>query len=779
VLAIGICVSLVGARYWDVVSDRETRRRFDEQTENAGIDLQRQFGLYESALAAVRGFFEASDEVRPDEFGTFVDHLALEENYRGMNGIAFIAPVTAAQRDPFVAQRRLAGDAPGFEIVPTGTRDDHLVVSLVGGPRGPMLGYDVGVIPEQREALAAARDTGTPTATESFVLPADRELPRDERQVAFALHAPVYRAGAPKTTVDERRSAHVGWISTPLRGDDFLAATLGDRRPKLGVELRDATGESPSERLAQHPTNLTTQRDDDTELVERDEFTSFRRDWGVRFDGLPVFATDSARRGPLIALIVGFAMTLIVFAFVWALSRASERRRVHAELDHRARHDALTGLANRAHVLELLDLALEQAHARGTRVAVLFVDLDHFKVVNDSLGHDRGDQILVAAAQRLQRTLRPTDVAARLGGDEFAVVCDSTRDEADALAVAARVADAMREPYPLAGGAGGEVFVPASIGIALSDGDATPTSESLLRNADLAMYRAKQRGRDRCELYDDEMRTRAIHRLETETALHRALERGEFFVLYQPEVAVGDGRIVAVESLVRWQHAELGTIPPSEFITIAEETGLIVPIGAWVLGEACRQAARWRGQLAGGGAPPLVSVNLSARQVAHPGLAEMVAEVLRDNGLRPDALRLEITENVLMDESRASTETLVALRDLGVYLGIDDFGTGYSSLSYLQRFPVDTLKVDQSFVAGLGREAESTAIVAAVILLAHSMGLTATAEGVETQEQLAELRRLGCDHVQGNLLAHPQPGDAIVELLTEATGAGTASAERR
>jgi diguanylate cyclase (GGDEF)-like protein len=452
---------------------------------------------------------------------------------------------------------------------------------------------------------------------------------------------------------------------------------------------------------------------------------------------------------------------------------------VHAELDHRARHDALTGLANRAHVLELLDLALEQAHPRGTRVAVLFVDLDHFKVVNDSLGHDRGDQILVAAAQRLQRTLRPTDVAARLGGDEFAVVCDSTRDEADALAVAARVADAMREPYPLAGGAGGEVFVPASIGIALSDGDATPTSESLLRNADLAMYRAKQRGRDRCELYDDEMRTRAIHRLETETALHRALERGEFFVLYQPEVAVGDGRIVAVESLVRWQHAELGTIPPSEFITIAEETGLIVPIGAWVLGEACRQAARWRGQLAGGGAPPLVSVNLSARQVAHPGLAEMVAEVLRDNGLRPDALRLEITENVLMDESRASTETLVALRDLGVYLGIDDFGTGYSSLSYLQRFPVDTLKVDQSFVAGLGREAESTAIVAAVILLAHSMGLTATAEGVETQEQLAELRRLGCDHVQGNLLAHPQPGDAIVELLTEATGAGTASAERR
>jgi diguanylate cyclase (GGDEF)-like protein len=772
VLVIGVAASLAGARYWDVVSDRETQRRFDEQTENAGIDLQNQFGLYESALAAVGGFFEASDAVRPDEFGTFVDHLAIEQNYRGMNGIAFVAPVTAAQRDLFVAQRRLAGDAPDFEIVPAGTRDDHFVVSLVGGPRGPQLGYDIGVIPEQREALVASRDTGTPTATEGFLLPADREIPPDERQTAFALHAPVYRVGAPVTNVTERRAAFVGWISTPLRGDDFLAATLGGRRARLGVELRDATGAGSPELLAQRPTNLSSRRDDDTDLVERDEFTSFGRDWGVRYEGLPVYATDSARRGPLIALVVGLAMTVIVFAFVWALSRASERRRVHAELDHRARHDALTGLANRSHLLELLDLGVDQARARGTRLAVLFVDLDHFKVVNDSLGHDRGDQILVEAARRLQSTLRPGDLAARLGGDEFAVVCDATRDEADALVIAARVADALREPYALAGGAGGEVFVPASIGIALSDGDAAPTSEALLRNADLAMYRAKQRGRDRCELYDDELHDRAVHRLEMETALHRALERGEFFVLYQPEVSVRDGRIVSIESLVRWQHAELGTISPSEFITIAEETGLIVAIGAWVLGEACHQAARWREQRADG-APPLVSVNLSARQVSHPGLAEMVAQVLRDNSLPPAALRLEITENVLMDEGRASTETLVALRDLGVYLGIDDFGTGYSSLSYLQRFPVDTLKIDQSFVAGLGRAAESTAIVAAVILLAHSMGLTATAEGVETEEQLSELRRLGCDHAQGNLLARPQTGDAIVELLTQTKGSAT------
>ena len=769
---IGVAASLAGAQYWDVVSDRETRRRFDEQIENAGIDLQRQFGLYESALAAVGGFFEASDAVRPDEFDTFVDHLALEQNYRGMDGIAFVAPVTAVQRDLFVAQRRLAGDAPDFEIVPPGTRDEHLVVSLVGGRHGPLPGYDVGVIPEQREALVAARDSGTPQATAAFVLPGDREIPPDERQTAFALHAPVYRVGAPVTNVTERRAAFVGWISTPLRGDDFLAATLGGRRPKLGVELRDATGEGRPELLAQRPTDLGSRRDDDTDLVGREEFTSLGRDWGVRFEGLPVYATEAARRGPLIALVVGLAMTLIVFAFVWALSRASERRRVHAELDHRARHDPLTGLANRAHLLELLDLGVDQARARGTHLAVLFVDLDHFKVVNDSLGHDRGDQILVEAARRLRSTLRPTDLAARLGGDEFAVVCDATPDEADALLTAARVADVLREPYPLARGAGGEVFVPASIGIALSDGDAAPTSEALLRNADLAMYRAKQRGRDRCELYDDELRARAVHRLEMETALHRSLERREFFVLYQPEVSVRDGRIVSVESLVRWQHADLGAISPSEFITIAEETGLIVAIGAWVLGEACRQAARWREQLADG-APPLVSVNLSARQVAHPGLAEMVAQVLRDNGLPPSALRLEITENVLMDESRASTETLIALRDLGVYLGIDDFGTGYSSLSYLQRFPVDTLKIDQSFVAGLGREAESTAIVAAVILLAHSMGLTATAEGVETQEQLSELRRLGCDHAQGNLLALPQTGDAIVELLTEAEGSET------
>ncbi|HEX6311247.1 MAG TPA: EAL domain-containing protein [Acidimicrobiia bacterium] len=750
VLVIGVAASLVGARYWDVVTERETRRRFEEQSDDARIELTRQFRLYQSALESVNGLYQASDDVRPDEFETFVDRLAIERNYRGMNGIAFAAPVAGAE-------------------------DESFVVTYVAGP-GPVPGFDLGTIPEQRDALLTARDSGEATATEGFVLPADRELATEEQQPAFAVHLPVYRVGAPTGTVDQRRAALLGWLSTPLRANEFLAEILGERRPKLGVELFDSTP-APPERLGRRPTDLDERRHDGTTLVDRHKFECFAREWTLRFEALPVFATDPARRAPLIALVAGLTMTFVIFAFVWALSRASERRRIHAELEHRVHHDALTGLANRSQVLDVLDAGLDEAAGGGTKLAVLFVDLDHFKAINDSLGHDRGDLILVEAARRIERALRSSDVAARLGGDEFAVVCHDVRGEADALDVAARIADALREPYPLAGGVGGEVFVPASIGIALSDGETARTSESLLRNADLAMYRAKERGRDRCEVYDDELRRRAVHRLDTETALHRALEREEFFVLYQPEMSVRDGTIVAVESLVRWRHAELGTIPPAEFITIAEETGLIVPIGAWVLRRACEQAARWRADLPHGRAP-LISVNLSARQVADPGLADMVAGHLADTGLPASALRLEITENVLMDDSRAPTETLMALRDLGVHLGIDDFGTGYSSLSYLQRFPVDTLKIDRSFVAGLGEEAESTAIVAAVILLAHSMGLTATAEGVESEVQLGELRRLGCDHAQGNLLAEPRTGDAVADLLAATSPSAATSRPR-
>ncbi|MFN8038605.1 MAG: EAL domain-containing protein [Acidimicrobiales bacterium] len=440
----------------------------------------------------------------------------------------------------------------------------------------------------------------------------------------------------------------------------------------------------------------------------------------------------------------------------------SERKEFESALAHQATHDPLTGLPNRTLLLDRLGVAIDRAVRRGGRVAVLFLDLDHFKVVNDSLGHALGDRLLVAIAERLKVALRPDDTIARFGGDEFVVLCEELHGRADAIAIADRVNAAVSGPFVIDDV---EVFVGMSIGIAFPDrlgDDLDPAT--LIRDADAAMYRAKERGRGRWEVFDNAMRASAVDRLDIENALRRAIERRELRVFYQPVVHLGTGGIVGVEALLRWEHGERGLLLPGDFITVAEETGLIVPFGTWVLEQACRQLVRW--QTAHPDLPRLsVAVNLSGRQLGHPKLVDDIGEVLSDTGIDPAQVELEITESVLMDDVEMSEETLQRLKALGVRLAVDDFGTGYSSLSYLRRFPVDLLKVDRSFVDGLGSDPSDSAIAAAVITLAHTLGLEAVAEGVETETQLAELRRLECDTAQGFLLARPAPGDVIGELL--------------
>ena len=443
------------------------------------------------------------------------------------------------------------------------------------------------------------------------------------------------------------------------------------------------------------------------------------------------------------------------------IRHAVERHRTQSALATSALHDALTGLPNRTLLADRITNAFSRLPRSGRKLAVLCLALDGFKLVNDSLGHAAGDVLLVRVAERLTTVMRPSDTVARLGGDVFAILCDEMDPAAEAEPIARRVLAALAKPFDLPAG---EHHAAASVGIAVAHvgGDAA----GVLREADAAMTAAKRRGGG-CAHYEEEMGDRARHRLALHNELHRALERSELVLHYQPQVPLGGGAPTGVEALVRWEHPDRGLVPPGDFIPVAEDSGLIVPIGRWVLREACEQLARWTE--AGGRLAALeVGVNLSARQLAHPGLVDDVATILEETGAEPGRVCLEITETAVLDDVELAGERLAALKALGVRLAIDDFGTGYSSLSQLGRFPVDVLKIDRSFVQAMGEAAahpRGRGVVAAVITLASAMGLVPVAEGVEREAQAEVLRALGCPCAQGFLFSAARTAADVERMI--------------
>ena len=439
----------------------------------------------------------------------------------------------------------------------------------------------------------------------------------------------------------------------------------------------------------------------------------------------------------------------------------TERKRAEERLKHQALHDPLTGLPNRVLFKNRLEHALARVQRQESGVAVLFIDLDNFKVVNDSLGHEAGDLLLTKLGKRLTAHLRPEDTLARLGGDEFAILLEDVADGSRAALVAKRIAEELRVPFALGGR---EIGLSASVGVVLST-DGLEDPAHLLRASDAALYRAKSHGKARYAVFDESMNARAVQRLDLEADLRRATERDEFVIHYQPKVELATGRIVGTEALVRWEHPERGLpVLPDDFIPVAEETGLIRPIGRWVLREACRQAREWQ-EGRSSDLPRQMCVNLSLEQLRHPGFIDEVAQTLEETGVNPGVLVLEITESMVMEDAESSVATLRRLRALGVRLAMDDFGIGYSSLAYLKRFPIDTLKIDRSFVDGLGQDPEDTAIVRAIVGLAGALGLEVVAEGVETAEQMSWSQSLGCQFGQGYYFARPLPSVEAGQLL--------------
>ncbi len=445
--------------------------------------------------------------------------------------------------------------------------------------------------------------------------------------------------------------------------------------------------------------------------------------------------------------------------------RIEERTRqleiANAQLLEMALHDALTGLPNRTLFMKCLEQALNRPKADSVhQFAVLFLDCDRFKVVNDSLGHLVGDELLIAIARRLEASLSQSDTLARLGGDEFAIFLTEIKEVSSATLVADRILEALSHPFQLKGH---EVFINASIGIALGNFNYNQP-EHLLRDADTAMYRAKALGKGQYHIFDSAMHDAALQLLQLESDLCRAINQQEFIVHYQPIVDLSTGRIVGFEALVRWHHPQRGMVSPNSFIPIAEETGLIIPIGNWVLREACHQLRLWQKEKLKG-IPLFMSVNLSVRQFAQPELIEQIDKILEETQLSPQSLKLEITESAIMDNANSAAVILQKLRERSIQLSIDDFGTGYSSLSYLHSFPINTLKVDRSFVRRIDGNPKNLGLIPAIMSIAQTMGMSAIAEGIETTQQLAQLRTLGCGFGQGYLFSKPMDAERAMDLI--------------
>jgi len=560
-------------------------------------------------------------------------------------------------------------------------------------------------------------------------------------------------------TDDEKRQAHeqMARLSSALE-QTTDAISITNRKGVIeyvNKSFEEITGYSKREALGKRP-NISKSGKQDGDF--------YKQLWKTILSGKPFYAEMVNRRKDGSLYYEEKIITPLkdeqgnITHFISAGRNVSERVETQEQLHYLAHHDILTELPNRSLLADRLEQALARAQRTNGIVAVMFLDLDHFKVINDSLGHDFGDQALKIVSERLQACVREGDTIARLGGDEFAIILDGIEYESDVTPIANKIMSVLSRPFEVNGR---ELYLTASIGVSFFPGDGDDF-ETLNKNADIAMFRAKEQGRNNCQFFSKEMGTRITQRLNMETSLRNAVERNEFLLHYQPQMDLAGGRLTGMEALLRWQRPGLGLVSPVNFIPSLEETGLIVPLGEWVLVTACKQAKAWQDA---GGAPVSIAVNLSARQFQDAALVNRIESALQESGLEPGLLEVEITESSIMRDTRQTTKTFWRLKEMGVQIAIDDFGTGYSSLSYLKRFPIDVIKIDQSFIRDIATDAVDAAIVKTVIDMTWNLKLKSVAEGVETEAQLNFLKDKMCHTAQGSLISKSAPAEEITALI--------------
>ncbi|HWK28435.1 MAG TPA: EAL domain-containing protein [Solirubrobacter sp.] len=754
-LAVFVVLAGLTAWAWRAQVQRQHTHAFEAQAASVVASVTTAVRRMDDLTLAARTLLGTEPELTEADFEDWYASMGVDQRFSGVAGFGYVELVRA----------------PGQPVYPTGARPYYCLPKF--GVAGPgMIG-----------ALRDAAMPGVDLCQISRLLISTRDSGRFRAFVGssqsghelFEVIAPVYRGGAVPATAAQRRALGVGWIVGLFDAEPILRlAVAGQRhvavsleREPLGLtENRAPAGATRafrtlSETLASPSIARYGTPRPGALLRKRTTIDADGR-WTVTVARAEPHGLSSANVQAAFVLAVWLIMGALVFGLVQALARGRTRalRMVEektGQLRHQALHDALTGLPNRALIMDRAEQMLAQARRDGGEVAAMFIDLDGFKAVNDTFGHPVGDELLRHVAARIGGVLRETDTIGRLGGDEFVVLVSG-----GAAQIAERILTVLREPFELQTGT--PITITTSIGIAAGEREA---AKDLLRDADIALYEAKGAGRDRYAEFRHEMHIAAHDRLALEHDLRRAVAREELFLVYQPILELDSGQIGGVEALLRWQHSTRGLVPPSEFIALAEESGLIVELGAWVLDEACAQAAAWLDA----GTPVRVNVNVSARQLDDPALLTAVRRALEASGLPSSRLALEITETALMRDPAAAAALLSELRDVGVRVAIDDFGTGYSSLAYLQQLPADALKIDRTFIAASARSRDADPLIQTLVQLGRSLGLRTVAEGVEDEAQLAHLRELGCDAGQGYLFAPPLEVHALERLLAEQAAA--------